>query len=114
MLCSAVFLCAEEHAEFQRHVETGEGRIAAKLSARNIVYAVTAFSDYPADLVKPVVRRIVRLKRATCDEARPDYGEYHCVEELTIFRVKGAIDENVPIFAGHLFLGVRGVQESPS
>lgn len=114
MLRSPVFLCTKKHAEFERHVEAREGRIASKLSARNIVDAVTAFSDYPTDLVKSVVRRIVRLKRATRDEARPDYSEYHCVEELTIFRVKGAIDENVSIFPGHLFLGVQGVQESSS
>jgi hypothetical protein len=57
-----VLLCAQENPKFQGHVEPRQRRVAVNFGARDIVYAITALSDYPADLIKPVIGRVVRLQ----------------------------------------------------
>ncbi|MBX4898866.1 hypothetical protein [Rhizobium bangladeshense] len=65
MLLTGIFLGAEEYAKFQRHVEPRRRRDAIGSRPRDVMNAITAFLDDPADLVKPVVGGIVGLERGS-------------------------------------------------
>ena len=107
MPCAAVFLGAEKEAEFQRHVEPRQRRIAIDLRPRDVMNAISAFRNDLADLVEAILGRIVGFKRATGAETRSDDREDNGVEKGAVVGIERTIDEDVAVFRGHSVFASR-------
>jgi len=102
MLGAAVFLCAEEHAKFKRHVKTRQGRFSIGFCPRDVMNAVTAFFDDLADFLEAIVRVVICFKRATRHKSGANDRKNNGVEEKLIAIVEGTVDEHIAVRIRHL------------
>lgn len=59
--------------------------------------AQTTTTNQPLDLVEANCCRVALLERKAGRESARHYGKDDCVQERSIFQIKGAVDENVCI-----------------
>jgi len=98
----AVFLGAQKHSKFQRHVEARQPRPAVELGPRNIVNADPAFGNDFQDFVYPHLAGIGHFQRASRDAPAIVHGENDGVKQLSIRGVEGTVNEYAEVvFAGH-------------
>jgi hypothetical protein len=83
---SAEFAGSQEKAEFQWHIESGQARFHIRLGSRDVVNAIAAFGDDPADFVDAHFPTVVIFSSASRREPRSDDREDERFEKMMIVR----------------------------
>jgi hypothetical protein len=88
---------AQEHAEFERHVEARQAVRRVEFRARDVVDAEAAFRDDLRNAVDANLAGVVNFKRAAGNEPTVEDRKHNRSKKRLIGLVEGAIDEDVEV-----------------
>jgi len=97
---------AEENAQLQRHVETGQLIwLILHLCARNVVDAMITLSDQAIDILDPNFACIRQFQRASRYESARNNTKDDCFKKRLVLRIEWAVDEYASA-GGHCHFGL--------
>jgi hypothetical protein len=89
-----VTLRPKEQSELKRHIESGELWNRIQFRSTEIVNTKGTFADELYDFIDPSARRIIDLKRASCNKAAARDRKNNSIKKRLVSWIKWTVDKD--------------------